>query len=57
MSIFIFIQKPRPFGAALLIAGVDESGPRLFKTGKIKRNASIFKIDLKKDPSGTMIEY
>ncbi|EAR94553.2 proteasome subunit alpha type protein (macronuclear) [Tetrahymena thermophila SB210] len=32
---------PRPFGVALLIAGVDETGPRLFKT----------------DPSGSMMEY
>jgi len=31
----------RPFGTALLIAGVDDSGPRLFST----------------DPSGAMIEY
>ncbi len=31
----------RPFGTALLIAGVDETGPRLFST----------------DPSGAMIEY
>jgi len=31
----------RPFGTALLIAGVDESGPRLFST----------------DPSGALMEY
>jgi proteasome alpha subunit len=31
----------RPFGTALLVAGVDESGPRLFET----------------DPSGALIEY
>ena len=31
----------RPFGTALLIAGVDDTGPRLFST----------------DPSGAMIEY
>ncbi len=31
----------RPFGTALLIAGVDDSGPHLFET----------------DPSGAMIEY
>lgn len=31
----------RPFGTSLLIAGVDDSGPRLFST----------------DPSGAMIEY
>ena len=31
----------RPFGTALLIAGVDESGPRLFAT----------------DPSGALMEY
>lgn len=31
----------RPFGTALLIAGVDETGPRLFST----------------DPSGAMMEY
>ncbi|HID25814.1 MAG TPA: archaeal proteasome endopeptidase complex subunit alpha, partial [Thermoplasmata archaeon] len=31
----------RPFGTALLIAGVDETGPRLFST----------------DPSGALIEY
>jgi 20S proteasome subunit alpha 5 len=36
-------KKPmsRPYGVALLIAGVDENGPSLFQT----------------DPSGTMIEY
>jgi 20S proteasome subunit alpha 5 len=36
-------QKPmaRPYGVALLIAGVDETGPVIFHT----------------DPSGTMIEY
>ena len=33
---FLFEHKqPRPFGVALLIAGVDESGPRLFKTGTL----------------------
>jgi proteasome alpha subunit len=31
----------RPFGTALLIAGVDDSGPRLFST----------------DPSGALMEY
>ncbi len=31
----------RPYGTALLVAGVDESGPRLFET----------------DPSGALIEY
>jgi proteasome alpha subunit len=31
----------RPFGTALLIAGVDETGPRLFST----------------DPSGALMEY
>jgi proteasome alpha subunit len=31
----------RPFGTALLLAGVDESGPRLYET----------------DPSGALIEY
>jgi len=31
----------RPFGTALLVAGVDESGPRLFST----------------DPSGALMEY
>ena len=31
----------RPFGVALLIAGIDESGPSLYQT----------------DPSGTMIQY
>jgi proteasome alpha subunit len=31
----------RPFGTALLVAGVDDSGPRLFET----------------DPSGALIEY
>lgn len=31
----------RPFGVALLIAGVDEKGPRLFHT----------------DPSGTFVKY
>lgn len=31
----------RPFGTALLVAGVDESGPRLYET----------------DPSGALIEY
>ena len=36
-------KKPmsRPYGVALLIAGVDDTGPRLFQT----------------DPSGTMVEY
>jgi 20S proteasome subunit alpha 5 len=36
-------KKPmsRPYGVALLIAGVDERGPSLYQT----------------DPSGTMIEY
>ena len=36
-------KKPmsRPYGVALLIAGVDENGPQLYQT----------------DPSGTMIEY
>ncbi len=36
-------KKPmsRPYGVALLIAGVDENGPNLFQT----------------DPSGTMIPY
>jgi 20S proteasome subunit alpha 5 len=36
-------KKPmsRPYGVALLIAGVDENGPSLYQT----------------DPSGTMIEY
>ena len=31
----------RPYGVALLIAGVDENGPAIYQT----------------DPSGTMIEY
>lgn len=31
----------RPYGVALLIAGVDERGPAIYQT----------------DPSGTMIEY
>jgi 20S proteasome subunit alpha 5 len=31
----------RPYGVALLIAGIDENGPSLYQT----------------DPSGTMIEY
>jgi 20S proteasome subunit alpha 5 len=31
----------RPYGVALLIAGVDENGPCLYQT----------------DPSGTMIQY
>lgn len=36
-------KKPmsRPYGVALLIAGVDEKGPSLYQT----------------DPSGTMIEF
>ena len=36
-------KKPmsRPYGVALLIAGVDENGPAIYQT----------------DPSGTMIEY
>ena len=36
-------KKPlsRPYGVALLIAGVDENGPSIYQT----------------DPSGTMIEY
>jgi 20S proteasome subunit alpha 5 len=36
-------KKPmaRPFGVALLVCGVDETGPRIFHT----------------DPSGTMIEF
>jgi hypothetical protein len=36
-------KKPlaRPYGVALLIAGVDESGPSIYQT----------------DPSGTMVEY
>lgn len=36
-------KKPmsRPYGVALLIAGVDERGPSIYQT----------------DPSGTMIEY
>jgi len=43
-------QKPmaRPYGVALIIAGVDETGPVIYHSGNKKFNL---------DPSGTMIEY
>jgi len=38
----------RPYGVALIIAGVDETGPVIYHSGNL-----IYILD----PSGTMIEY
>ncbi len=49
-------KKPmaRPFGVAMLIAGIDKNGPELYSTGKPFVQGCCGSLNVL-DPSGTMI--